>query len=132
VRKEAVVSMQLSERQIGGVTVLDLVGRLTIDQDAQRLKDKINSLILQERTSIILNLGGISYIDSGGLGQLVASYSSLAKARGALKLLNVNKRNHDLLSITHLVTLFQTFDVEDEALRSFQTPRAAAAGSSGV
>ncbi len=124
------MSMQLSERQIGSVTVLDLVGRLTIDQDAQRLKDKINSLILQERTSILLNLAGISYIDSGGLGQLVASYSSLAKAHGALKLLSVNKRNRDLLSITRLVTLFQTFDSEEEALRSFETPRAASAGSS--
>ncbi len=122
--------MQLSERQIGSVTVLDLVGKLTIDEDAQRLKDKINSLILQERTSIILNLAGISYIDSGGLGQLVASYSSLAKAHGALKLLGVNKRNRDLLSITRLVTLFQTFYSEEEALQSFQTPRAASAGSS--
>lgn len=129
-RKDVVVSMQLSERQVGSVTVLDLVGRLTIDQDAQRLKDKINSLILQERTSILLNLAGISYIDSGGLGQLVASYSSLAKAHGALKLLHVNKRNHDLLSITRLVTLFQTFDSEEEALRSFQTPRAASGASS--
>lgn len=124
------MNMQLSERQVGRATVLDLVGRLTIDQDAQRLKDKINSLILQGQTSVILNLAGISYIDSGGLGQLVASYSSLAKANGALKLLNVNKRNHDLLSITRLVTLFQTFDSEEEALQSFQPPGAAAAGAS--
>lgn len=125
------MSMQLSERQVGRVTVLDLAGRLTIDQDAQLLKDKINSLILQERTSVLVNLASISYIDSGGLGQLVASYSSLAKANGALKLLHVNKRNQDLLSITRLVTLFQTFDSEEEGLRSFQTPGAASAAAAG-
>jgi anti-sigma B factor antagonist len=126
-----VVNMQMSERQVGPVTVLDLVGQLTIDQGALRLKDKINSLLVQEQTSVLLNLAGISYIDSGGLGQLVASYSSLAKANGALKLLNVNKRNHDLLSITRLVTLFQTFDSEDEALQSFQPRNAASAGAAG-
>jgi anti-sigma B factor antagonist len=122
--------MQLSERQVGNVTVLDLVGKLTIDQDAQRLKDKINSLILQERTAVIVNLAGISYIDSGGLGQLVACYSSLTKTHGNLKLLHVNKRNHDLLSITRLVTLFQTFDSEEEAVRSFETLRAVSAAAS--
>jgi anti-sigma B factor antagonist len=111
--------LEIAERQIGPVTVLDLVGKLTIDQDAQRLKDKINSLILQHRTAVVLNLGEVSYIDSGGLGQLVASYGSLAKTTGGLKLLHVNKRNHDLLSITRLVTIFDTYDSEDEAVKSF-------------
>jgi anti-sigma B factor antagonist len=99
--------------------VLDLAGKLTIDEGAQRLKDKINSLIMQGRTAVVLNLADVSYIDSGGLGQLVACYGSLAR-RGALKLLHVSKRNHDLLSITRLVTVFDTFDSEDEALQSFQ------------
>ena len=125
--------LEMAERQIGDVTVLDLVGKLTIDQDAQRLKDKINSLILQQRTAVVLNLGGVSYIDSGGLGELVACYSSLAKTTGGLKLLHVNKRNHDLLSITRLVTIFDTFDSEDEAVKSFAqrpavSPAAALAG----
>jgi anti-sigma B factor antagonist len=111
--------LEIVERHIDDVTVLDLVGKLTIDQDAQRLKDKIQSLILQQRTAIVLNLGDVSYIDSGGLGELVACYSSLAKTTGGLKLLHVNKRNHDLLSITRLVTIFETFDSEDEAVRSF-------------
>jgi anti-sigma B factor antagonist len=79
--------LALTERQIGAVTVLDLVGKLTIDHDAQRLKDKINSLIQQGRTEIVLNLTDVSYIDSGGLGQLVASYGSVAKTSGGLKLL---------------------------------------------
>jgi len=111
--------MQITERQVGGVTILDLTGTITIDQDAGRLKDKINSLIQQARTSVVLNLAQVSYIDSGGLGQLVASYASLAKTSGGLKLLHLTKRNHDLLSITRLVTLFQTFETEDEAVRSF-------------
>ena len=75
--------LDMAERQIGDVTVLDLVGKLTIDQDAQRLKDKINSLILQQRTAVVLNLRDVSYIDSGGLGQLVACYGSLAKPPAA-------------------------------------------------
>jgi len=113
--------LALTERQIGAVTVLDLVGKLTIDHDAQRLKDKINSLIQQGRTQIVLNLTDVSYIDSGGLGQLVACYGSVAKTNGGLRLLGVSKRNHDLLSITRLVTLFDAYDSEKEALESFRT-----------
>ncbi|HEV8397439.1 MAG TPA: STAS domain-containing protein [Vicinamibacterales bacterium] len=111
--------LEIAERHVGKVTVLDLTGNLTIDQDAQRLKDKINSLIQQERVAVVLNLGEVAYIDSGGLGQLVASYGSLSKTTGGLKLLHVNKKNHDLLAITRLVTIFDTFDSEDEAVKSF-------------
>lgn len=114
------MDITIEERPIGDVTVLDIGGRLTIDRGAQRLKDKINSLISQERTHVVLNLAGVPYIDSGGLGQLVASYGSVMKAGGALKLLNVTSRNHDLLSITRLVTVFDTFDSEAEAVQSFQ------------
>ena len=113
------MQLEMTERQIGAVTILDLAGKLTIDQGADRLKDKVNSLIQQQRTAIVLNLGGVSYIDSGGLGQLVASYGSISRTAGGLKLLNVNKRNHDLLSITRLVTLFDTFDSEEDAVKSF-------------
>ena len=119
--------MQMTERRVGSVTVLDLAGTITIDDDAERLKDKINSLIQQTRTSVVLNLADVSYIDSGGLGQLVASYAALARAAGALKLLHLTKRNHDLLSITRLVTVFQAFDTEDEAVRSFEIDPAPAA-----
>ena len=112
--------LEISERQVGDVTVLDLSGKLTIDRDAQHLKDKIQSLIQQNRTAVVLNLGNVSYIDSGGLGELVSCYGSLAKIPGGgLKLLNVNKRNHDLLSITRLVTVFDTYDSEDTAVQSF-------------
>ena len=115
------MDIKIEERLIGRVTVLDVAGRLTMDQAAQRLKDKINSLISQQRTHIVLNLKNVPYIDSSGLGQLVACYGSVMKTGGALKLLNVGSRNHDLLSITRLVTLFETFDSEAEAVQSFQT-----------
>lgn len=121
--------LEIAERQIGAVTILDLSGKLTIDQDAQRLKDKINSLIHQQHTKVVLNLGDVSYIDSGGLGQLVSSYGSLAKTNGGLKLLHVNKRNHDLLSITRLVTIFDAYDSEEEAVKSFDRPAGSAATS---
>src|ERR671919_34459 len=128
------MDITIEERPIGRVTVLDLGGKLTMDQGAMHLKDKINSLIAQERTQIVLNLQNVPYIDSGGLGQLVASYGSVMKTGGAMKLLNVNSRNHDLLSITRLVTLFESFDSETEAVQSFQTrdPSDASSGSGAV
>ena len=115
------MDIKIAERHLGPVTVLDLVGKLTIDHGAEHLKDKINSLIEQERTQIVLNLEDVPYIDSGGLGQLVASFGSVLRAKGALKLMHANARNHDLLSITRLVTVFESFDSEAEAVQSFQT-----------
>jgi anti-anti-sigma factor len=113
------MDITIAERFVGRVTVLDIAGRLTIDHGAQYLKDTIDSLLTQGRTRIVLNLEGVPYIDSGGLGQLVASYSAVAKAGGGLTLLNVTSRNHDLLSITRLVTVFEAFDSEAEAVQSF-------------
>jgi anti-sigma B factor antagonist len=111
--------MDMTERVVGGLTILDLNGKLTIDNGAQLLKDKIQSLVFQSRTQLIVNLEAVPYIDSGGLGQLIACYTTLIKAGGRLTLLNVNKKNHDLLSITRLVTIFETFDSEREAVGSY-------------
>ena len=111
--------MEITERTIGAVTVLDLSGKLTIGEGAQLLKDKAESLVFQGRNQVIVNLDAVPYIDSGGLGQLVACYTTLAKAGGRLKLLNVGTRNHDLLSITKLVSVFDTFDTEREAIESY-------------
>jgi anti-sigma B factor antagonist len=115
------MDLKIEERLVGNVTILDMVGKLTMDHGAQHLKDKINSLISQQHTSVVLNLKNVSYIDSGGLGQLAASFGSVKKTGGSMKLLSVNSRNHDLLSITRLVTLFETFDSEAEAVRSFES-----------
>ena len=113
--------MEITERIIDTVTILDLSGRLTIGQGAQLLKDKSESLVFQGRKRVVVNLAGVPYIDSGGLGQLVACYTTLAKAGGRLKLLNVGTRNHDLLSITKLVSVFDTYDTEEEAVASYDS-----------
>jgi anti-sigma B factor antagonist len=119
-RRKARMNIKIDERHIDGITVLDIVGKLTIDEAAQQLRDKINSLIAQKETRIVLNLQHVPYIDSGGLGELIASFGSVTRAGGTMKLLNVSARNHDLLSITRLVTVFESFDSEADALRSFE------------
>ena len=115
------MDIKIEERVVGHVTILNIVGRLTIDEAAQHLKNDIEALISRDRLHVVLNLAQVPYIDSGGLGQLVASYGSVKRAGGAMKLLNVNSRNHDLLVITRLVTVFESFDSEAEAVRSFDT-----------
>jgi anti-sigma B factor antagonist len=111
--------MQLSERRIGDVLVVDVSGKITLGEGDQVLKDKMRSLVQQGHTKVLLNLGDVSYVDSAGLGEIVQSYATVTKNGGALKLLNVTKRIQDLLSITKLLTVFETFDSEAEAVTSF-------------
>ena len=111
--------MEISERIVDGITILDLNGKLTIGDGAQLLKDKSESLVFQGRKHVIVNLGSVPYIDSGGLGQLVACFTTLTRAGGRLTLVNLNTRNHDLLSITKLVSVFETFDTERDAIESY-------------
>src|SRR4026209_2127903 len=102
--------MEIIERTVDAITILDLTGKLTIDEGAQLLKDKSESLVFQKRNQVIVNLAAVPYIDSGGLGQPVACYNSFTKSGGRLTLANLNARNHDLLSITKLVAVFETFE----------------------
>jgi anti-sigma B factor antagonist len=111
--------MQIEERAVGDVVVLDLKGRITLGDGDQLLKDKVNSLVNQGRKRIVLNLAGVPYIDSAGLGEIVGSYTTVSRQGGSLKLLNLTKKITDLLAITKLLTVFETFDSEDEAVRSF-------------
>jgi anti-sigma B factor antagonist len=111
--------MQIEERTVGDVVVLDLKGRITLGDGDQLLKDKVNSLVNQGRKRIVLNLAGVPYIDSAGLGEIVGSYTTVSRQGGSLKLLNLTKKITDLLAITKLLTVFETFDSEDEAVRSF-------------
>ena len=111
--------MEMQERVVGSVVVIDLVGRLVSGDGDGQLKDKINSLVLQGRSQILLNLAGVSYIDSNGLGQLVASHTSVSRQGGHIKLVNLTKRVQDLLAICRLLTVFDAYDSEEEALRSF-------------
>jgi len=112
--------MQIDERVVGEVTILDLKGKITLGEGDEALKDKINSLILQNRPRILLNLADVPYIDSAGLGEIVRTYTTVSRQGGQLKLVNLTKRITDLLSITKLLTVFETFDTEPEALASFK------------
>ena len=111
--------MELQQRQIGNVVVFDISGQLTLADGSVRLKDKINSVLHDGSRNILLNLGDVSYIDSGGLGQLVSSFTGVARENGSLKLLNVGKRSRDLLAMTKLLTVFDTYETEHEAVESF-------------
>jgi anti-sigma B factor antagonist len=112
--------MQIEERSVGDVTILDLKGKMTLGEGDELLKDKINSLIHQGQRKLLLNLEGVPYIDSAGLGEIVRTYTTVSRQGGNLKLVNLTKRITDLLSITKLLTVFETFDSEPEAVSSFQ------------
>jgi anti-sigma B factor antagonist len=113
--------MQISERTVGDVVIVDVSGKITLGEGGDVvLKDKMRSLIQQGNKKLLLNLGGVSYVDSAGLGEIVQAYATVNKDGGKLKLLNITKRIKDLLSITKLLTVFDTFDNEAEAVASFQ------------
>lgn len=111
--------MELSRRDIGPVTVLDLSGKLTLSEGAGRLKEKVSSLVFEDRKHIILDLAHLSYLDSAGLGEMVACYSTATKGGGKVKLANTTGKIKDLLTITKLLTVFDAYDSEAEAVASF-------------
>jgi len=111
--------MQIDERQIGEVTILDLKGKITLNEGDEVLKDKINSLLMQNKKHILLNLADVPYIDSAGLGEIVRTYTTVSRQGGKLKLVNLTKRITDLLMITKLLTVFETFEVEQDAIKSY-------------
>jgi anti-sigma B factor antagonist len=113
--------MEIVERTVSDVTVLDLKGKMTLGEGDELLKDKINSLIHQGQKKLLLNLEGVPYLDSAGLGEIVRTYTTVSRQGGSLKLVNLTKRITDLLSITKLLTVFETFDSEKEAVASFQS-----------
>ncbi len=111
--------MQIVERSAGNVTILDLSGQITFTEGDQLLKDKVNSLVHQGRKHLLVNLANVTHMDSAGLGELVGAYTTVSKAGGSMKLLNLTKRLHDLLAITKLLTIFDTFESEQDALKKF-------------
>ena len=111
--------MQIEERTVGDVMVLDLKGKITLGEGDEMLKDKVNSLVNQGHKKVVLNLAEVPYIDSAGLGEVVRTYTTVSRQGGSLKLLNLTKRITDLLSITKLLTVFETFESENDAVRSF-------------
>jgi anti-sigma B factor antagonist len=113
------VSVKLTTRQVGDVTVVDAAGRITLGEGASSFRDKIRDLVTGGNKKLLLNLAEISYIDSSGIGELVSSYTTVTNLGGSVKLLNLTKRVQDLLQITKLYTVFEVFDDETKAVRSF-------------
>jgi anti-sigma B factor antagonist len=111
--------MNVSERKVGGITVVDVSGRLVSTDNPGRLKDKISSLIFQGEKQILLNLANVNYVDSSGLGEIVACHGSAKKAGAELKLANAANKIKDLLVMTRLITVFDSHDTEDLAIKSF-------------
>ena len=112
--------MQLEERIVGHVAIVTVTGDITLNKGGDiLLKDKVQSLLQQGQKNLLVDLSGVSYVDSAGLGELVQAYATTKNRGGALKLLNVTKRLRDLLVVTKLLTVFDTFDNEAAALASF-------------
>ena len=113
------MSMKVSTRQVDGVTILDLSGRITLGEGSVTLRDTVRDVLAKGSKKILLNLGDISYIDSSGIGELVSAFTSVRNAGGELKLLNLTKKVHDLLQITKLYTVFDIKDDEASAVAAF-------------
>ena len=112
--------LNINERQAGDVTVLDLSGKITIGEGSVALRAAIRRLLEEGKKRILLNLSGESYVDSSGIGELVSSYTAINKEGGQLKLLNLTQKIQDLLTITKLLTVFDVYDNETEALNSYK------------
>jgi anti-sigma B factor antagonist len=113
------VSMKASTRQIDGVTIVDLSGRITLGEGSVILRDTVKDLLAKGQKRILLNLGDVSYIDSSGIGELVSAFTSVRNQGGELKLLHLTKKVHDLLQITKLYTVFDVKDDEAAAIGAF-------------
>ena len=111
--------MKMEERTIGDVIVLDVKGKLLISEGAENLRSKINTLIENKQTNVLLNLAEISYADSAGLGEIIYSLKVMKRENGKLKLLKPSERIRTLLTITQLIKVFEIYDDEEEAVKSF-------------
>jgi len=112
--------LNIQERESGGVTILDMDGKVTIGEGSVALRSAIRGLLEKGKKRILLNLAGVGYIDSSGIGELVASFTAINKESGQLKLLNLTQKLQDLLAITKLLTVFDVYESEADALGSFK------------
>jgi anti-sigma B factor antagonist len=111
--------MKASTRQMDGITIVDLSGRITLGEGSVVLRDTIRDLVGKGNKKILLNLGDVTYIDSSGIGELVSAFTTVRNQGGELKLLNLTKKVHDLLQITKLYTVFDVKDDEATAISAF-------------
>lgn len=113
------MSVKLTSRQVGDVTVIDAAGRITLGEGASQFRDTIRELTAQGKKKLLLNLSDVSYIDSSGIGEMVSGFTTVTNNGGQFKLVGLSKRIKDLLQITKLYTVFDTYDDEAEAVRKF-------------
>jgi anti-sigma B factor antagonist len=114
------VSLKASNREVEGVVVVDLSGRIVLGDGNDILRERLSDLVRSGHKKILLNLAEVNYIDSSGLGALVSGYTTVTGQQGQVKLLNLTKKVHDLLQITKLLTVFEVFDNENSAVKSFR------------
>ena len=114
------MALTIASREVDGVTVLDLSGRITLGEGSVQLRDAIRGLIGQGKKNVLLNMGEVSYIDSSGLGELVSAYTTAKNQQAEVKLLNLTRKVHDLLQLTKLYTVFDIYDDDASALASFK------------
>jgi len=112
--------LEVNQRQAGDVTILDMKGAVRIGEGSITLRDAIRGLADEGKKKIILNLAGVNYVDSSGIGELIANYTTVSRQGGQLKLLNLTDRIQNLLVITKLLTVFDAYEDESEALKSFE------------
>jgi anti-sigma B factor antagonist len=112
--------LEVKERQAGDITILDMNGAVRIGEGSVALRDAVRRLVNDGKKKVLLNLGGVNYMDSTGVGELIANYTTLSREGGQLKLLNLTDRIQNLLVITKLLTVFDAYDNEGEALSSFK------------
>ncbi len=113
------MTMKATSRQVGGVTIVDLSGRITLGEGSVVLRDTIRDLVSKGKNKILLNLADVTYIDSSGIGELVSAFTTVRNQGGELKLLKLTKKVHDLLQITKLYTVFDIKDDEAVAVQAF-------------
>jgi anti-sigma B factor antagonist len=113
------MSLKINIRETADATILDMSGRLSLGEALAELRDSIREALASDQKNILLNLAEVSHIDSSGLGQLIGSYATVTERGGQLKLLNLQKRVNDLMQVTKLLTVFETYTNEEAALRSF-------------
>ena len=113
------MNMTTSTREVGGVTIVDISGRIVLGEESAALRKLVCDLLSKGHKKILFNLGDVNYIDSSGLGHLVSAFTSVRKQDGELKLLNLTKKVHDVIQITRLYTVFDIMDDEAAAVRSF-------------
>jgi len=113
------MSLKMSNREVNGIVIIDLSGQLTLGESSAAIRDEVRDQTNQGLRKILLNLANITYIDSAGLGELTAAYTSVKNRGGELKLLSLTKRVHDLMQITKLYTVFDVYDDEKKAIASF-------------